>query len=159
MVHGLVHWHGVINVDRTTRLLCLGVTPDTRSTHSPICWGSTTCDCLYHGFGGRSHQGHIISNLSRVSRRHVGRNNRRFVLHRAHQVRGGGGTRSGTGGGGDDTGRFGQDPFRPHFLAETSLNFRPQIWTFRRTNMDVSAKLIINIAAEMSLQNWCLSII
>ena len=39
------------------------------------------------------------------------------------------------------TGRFGQDPFRPHFLAETSLIS----WMFRPQNVDVSAKLIISL--------------
>ena len=34
------------------------------------------------------------------------------------------------------TGHFGQDPFRPYFLAETS----PFSGTFRPRNMDVSAK-------------------
>ena len=57
------------------------------------------------------------------------------------------------------TGRFGQDPFRPQFLAETSLIS----WTFRPQNVNDSANKyerfgqINYIAAETSLQNWCLS--
>ena len=52
------------------------------------------------------------------------------------------------------TGHFGQDPFRPCFLAETSLIS----WTFRPTNMDVSAKknYYYYIAAEMFLRTVCL---
>ena len=52
-------------------------------------------------------------------------------------------------------GRFGQDPFRPQFLAETSLIS----WTFRPQNVNDSAKKyerfgqINYIAAEMYLQN------
>ena len=57
------------------------------------------------------------------------------------------------------TGRFGQDPFRPQFLAETSLIS----WTFRPQNVNDSANKyerfgqINYIAAEMSLQHICLS--
>ena len=57
------------------------------------------------------------------------------------------------------TGRFGQDPFRPQFLVETSLIS----WTFRPQNINDSANKyerfgqINYIAAEMSLQHWCMS--
>ena len=58
------------------------------------------------------------------------------------------------------TGRFGQDPFRPQFLAETSLIS----WTFRPQNVNDSANKyerfgqINYIAADiMSLQNGHLS--
>ena len=64
------------------------------------------------------------------------------------------------------TGHFGQDPFRPYVLAETSPfsgTFRPrnmdvsakkygrfgqEMGTFRPRNMDVSAKIIVIIASD-----------
>ena len=67
------------------------------------------------------------------------------------------------------TGHFGQDPFRPYFLAETppfSGTFRPrnmdvsakkygrfdqEIGTFRPRNMDVSAKIIVIIASDSAI--------
>ena len=57
------------------------------------------------------------------------------------------------------TGRFGQDTFRPQFLAESSLIS----WTFRPQNVNDSANKyerfgqINYIDAEMSLQKRCLS--
>ena len=59
------------------------------------------------------------------------------------------------------TGRFGQDPFRPQFLAETSLisifhgRFGHKMWTIRPTNMNVSAKWIISLPRRLCKIDAC----